>query len=575
MRRDFSQLTPEALAALSNWGLVKRAQREPKPALEEADGVLRAAYPDGVVCTFPSGSTATQGSCSCLAPGWCRHLVGALLACSGDAPELDYRVDPKEVCRLLGPRLSKKAEAVRARGLTLQVLGPPWEVRLPGCTVRFLVGGQAGYCKCDCEAEGPCEHWALAAWAVEQREGQPGPVLWQARGSAVELAHCRSWLEELLQAGCAQSEALWKVWGPRLSAEVASLSWIRVLVEEVRALGQAYAAGSTVYSAERWLFCLLSLAMRLRASGHLLGGDVLWEQELEHTRLSCLGCRLRGAGAELYWADAGGQVLLQRIESKAHSLGPLQEVARSQVVSRGVVRRADGSLRFRRDRRRHSLAPLDLDWRHLPAGLIWPGDGQSASTALLEPPLAARDFWVVPLAWAEPVGYDAGAQALLGRLGDLRGGELQLRLEHRADSPGALDALAANLEDARWIAGFVRQGELEPVGLGTDSRMVVLDLEQGCAPFDWPLTLSSPSDPLSAMLAEGAALCEGAAQLGLSQLLPSFQKRRQELAERLQEAALFHLSRALSQDWCVETFWGTALRCRLAVIARGRWNPSS
>lgn len=144
----------------------------------------------------------------------------------------------------------------------------------------------------------------------------------------------------------------------------------------------------------------MSLALRLRdRSSHLLGGEVAWEQELEHTRLSCLGCRVRGALLELYWADAAGQVLVQSLarQQSVPPLGQLGQVSTSQLVSRGVVRRADGSLRFRRDRQRHSLAPLDLDWRSLPESLIWAwGQGlgcslQTRPSPLLQPPVLGQD----------------------------------------------------------------------------------------------------------------------------------------------------------------------------------------
>ena len=53
MRADLAAMTPEALAALANVGLVKRAQREieggqgPK-VHEEEGGVVVATFPDGI-----------------------------------------------------------------------------------------------------------------------------------------------------------------------------------------------------------------------------------------------------------------------------------------------------------------------------------------------------------------------------------------------------------------------------------------------------------------------------------------------------------------------------------------------
>ncbi|MBQ1056769.1 SWIM zinc finger family protein [Micromonospora sp. C32] len=84
IRDDLIALTPDVLAALSNRGLVKRATREvdagERPALtEDADGAVRAAYPDGVTVTLPPGGGLTAARCSCPAPGVCRHLLAVVL----------------------------------------------------------------------------------------------------------------------------------------------------------------------------------------------------------------------------------------------------------------------------------------------------------------------------------------------------------------------------------------------------------------------------------------------------------------------------------------------------------------
>ncbi|MEU4792423.1 hypothetical protein AB0F95_22205 [Micromonospora tulbaghiae] len=83
-RDDLIALTPDVLAALSNRGLVKRATREvdagERPALTvDADGAVRAAYPDGVTATLPAGAGLAAGSCTCPAPGVCRHLLAVVL----------------------------------------------------------------------------------------------------------------------------------------------------------------------------------------------------------------------------------------------------------------------------------------------------------------------------------------------------------------------------------------------------------------------------------------------------------------------------------------------------------------
>jgi hypothetical protein len=84
-RADLAALTPEAVAALANLGLVKRAQRElaegKGPTLEEDEAAcVRGASPDGAVVTWPPGASLRDARCTCGATGACRHRVAVALA---------------------------------------------------------------------------------------------------------------------------------------------------------------------------------------------------------------------------------------------------------------------------------------------------------------------------------------------------------------------------------------------------------------------------------------------------------------------------------------------------------------
>ncbi|MFD7735876.1 hypothetical protein ACFV6F_36505 [Kitasatospora phosalacinea] len=89
-RADLLALDADTLAALANRGLVKRAAREleagagPSVALG-ADGEVSAAFPDGSRTALPVGVPLEGGTCSCPAPGVCRHLVGLVLAYQAQA----------------------------------------------------------------------------------------------------------------------------------------------------------------------------------------------------------------------------------------------------------------------------------------------------------------------------------------------------------------------------------------------------------------------------------------------------------------------------------------------------------
>ncbi|MGW8646164.1 hypothetical protein [Micromonospora chalcea] len=225
-RDDLIALTPDVLAALSNRGLVKRATREvnagERPVLtEDADGAVRAAYPDGVTVTLPVGGGLAAGICSCPAPGVCRHLLTVVLtyqrthadapgrevapdqpaapdrqavpghdaASSHDAepghdvtPGLDdagagcepWRWSPGDVtdeelaAAINAPALAAAKRRLR-RGYTAVVhrpdaADPVPRVELPTGTVRFLVPRQIGYARGDAADDGG-ESIALAVWA--------------------------------------------------------------------------------------------------------------------------------------------------------------------------------------------------------------------------------------------------------------------------------------------------------------------------------------------------------------------------------------------------------------------------
>ena len=101
-RDDLRRLTPDDLAALTNRGTVKRAQRELESGEvsgeldEAADGTVVAKWSDAVVCTLPGGKTVSDARCTCPATELCRHAVRTVLAyqarATAVAPELAERV---------------------------------------------------------------------------------------------------------------------------------------------------------------------------------------------------------------------------------------------------------------------------------------------------------------------------------------------------------------------------------------------------------------------------------------------------------------------------------------------------
>ncbi len=94
-RNDLLVLSLDDLAALTNRGTVKRAQREIEAnecrveLMESAEGEVTAKWSDGVECRIPAGAVVGDGRCSCAAVGLCRHLVRTVLAYQRQAHEPD------------------------------------------------------------------------------------------------------------------------------------------------------------------------------------------------------------------------------------------------------------------------------------------------------------------------------------------------------------------------------------------------------------------------------------------------------------------------------------------------------
>jgi hypothetical protein len=230
VRADLRALDADALAALANRGLVKRASREVErePPRLSADGpAIVAEFSDGVRASLPEGGLE-QGRCSCGATGVCRHLIALILAyqtasvpapaasagspavLSAGSPGAAERAGdessgtlsaPAQVSAPAGPtapaspperdawspgvftdddltarigaRLVATARRAERAGYTARVRrGPVPVVELPAATVRFLVPHDLGYVHTDARAGVRDDVIALAVWAFRTADDQ-------------------------------------------------------------------------------------------------------------------------------------------------------------------------------------------------------------------------------------------------------------------------------------------------------------------------------------------------------------------------------------------------------------------
>ena len=186
-RADLLALTPDDLAASTNRGTVKRAQREIEgdevsaELAEAEDGTVTAKWSDGVICLLPGGTVLAASRCSCPATELCRHVVRTVLAYQKNAKHSEPSGVPDvwnpgdivedDLAKYFKPAILNQALRQFQNGLLIEVLRgskPTARFHDLGCTLRFQVPGDVRYVHCDCAAEPPCVHVPLAIWAFRR-----------------------------------------------------------------------------------------------------------------------------------------------------------------------------------------------------------------------------------------------------------------------------------------------------------------------------------------------------------------------------------------------------------------------
>jgi len=355
-RPDLLELTPAALTALANVGLVKRAQKEVAAGLlpditQAADGSISAQFADGTMTRLPPGRALQEADCTCPASGMCRHRVMLVLAyqqqaqqdtASSAEPQEDSAWNPAhfddaQLTACLAPKTLERAAQLAAAGPLIGLT--PWRsasqpptARLPLCSVRFFSRHALAHARCDCKEGGACEHVALALWAFRQAPDLPPDAPEYTLALAPQGSNHRATAQPLTSAAAQEARnqlhalllALWLDGSSQpvlaLSARIAALraqvqaldwNWVDDALEELHLLLQAQHARSSRFEPQRLLSVVSELWARLHAAAHvqtlaaatppprhaqqILGMGVSGEVALDHLRLVSLGA--------VVWAD--------------------------------------------------------------------------------------------------------------------------------------------------------------------------------------------------------------------------------------------------------------------------------
>ncbi|WP_335939038.1 hypothetical protein [Streptomyces sp. PTD5-9] len=606
-RPELLALTADTLAELANRGLVKRATKEldagrgPELTADQ-DTTLRARFGDGATAVLPPGAGLDNGTCSCAAPGVCRHLVGLVLAhqrasgpntASVAAPDPAWSpgdTDDEALAAALGARPLAAARRAFDRGYAAVVHRPSPDhpeprVELPACAVRFPVPGDIAYALTDATAAVRGEVVALAVWAFRAADaagtgertvpvrvggrasGPPeaGPAL----DAAVELA------DELLAEGVAHVGPVHGGALARAAADLGarSLHWPAGALAELTDQLTAYAGRDARYRPEAVAALITELHARRRAAAlpGVLGTDEAGDTPLRRVRLTALGCRVRGTSrslvSEVYfahpgaaavlvlrktWAMAEHERLAGHLLSARRVLGtPLRSLATGNLVSESVRRTASRALAVGRGRLGAStVTPVGTAWTELPAPLLV--RDLSALTAgwegrpprLIRPRVEAESVHVVALSAVESVGYHPAEQRLEAVVRDASGTSALLASRYRPECPGALDALAEALEGGgtTHVSGSVHRlaggVTIDPLAVLTPAGVVVPDL----APHDGATALAPvgrrPAEPLTAALDEASSALSAVPHSGLRHLAVPARRRIDDAAAALSRTGL-------------------------------------
>lgn len=623
-RADLLSLTEDALGALANRGLVKRAAKElaagAGPVLGTDGGTVTGRFADGVVTSLPPGTALDGAACTCGAVGVCRHRVAVVLAYQREHREAAaFRpwspgdITDDRLRDLLGDRALAAARRVWRAGLPVVLrrptaADPAATAELPSCTVRFLVPGDPGYAHTNAAAA-ERDRWAvLAVWAfreADERGLTDDVVRLDVGGSPAagpDLGPVLDLTAALLLDGVAAADPVFEAALDRLRADLvtARLHWPALAVEELVGQLRAYRERSAHHDPLRVADLVTELRARVRATGprsRVLGVDEVGETPLRRVRLTSLGCRVHATAedrtAEVFFAD-GGTVLVLRhrwpVGQDEHPTGhdlagrrvagaSLADLAASTVVSESATRGANRVVRVSRRSSSTSTTPLGGAWAGLPDALVVDDLAAACREWDALPPrvvrarVAAELVRVVRVAEVGRVSYHPGAQRLDAVVADRAGATATVSATHRAHCPAALDALAEALPRATHVSGALRRFRgglvVDPIAVLTPTGLVVPDLATGGAalrPGEPPA-----ADPLTAALDRALDLCAEAVHRGLRHLSAGLRDRACGVADDLRRVGLRtagDLLAAFAADPTPDT-WHRA-HLRLVVTAERR-----
>lgn len=497
-RDDLLHIAPDDLAALTNRGTVKRAQRELGNAEvsgtldEQPDGTVVATWSDDAVCTLPGGKTVSDARCTCPATELCRHVVRTVLAYQRQAPATPEAaggawnpgdVTDDELAKHFKPAALTAARTQFNSGLLIEVVKgerPTARFHDLACALRFQVPGDVRYVYCDCAEPPPCAHVPLAVWAFRRlpADKDAATVATQSRplpAPVAALDAVEATLTEVAEAGLAAVGTAWRDRLARLepACRDAGLVWPAEVVAALIHQYEQYAGHDARFDPDefaRLIGELLTRADAIRADTGAVPQPLVRGTASDHgtdlgsARLIEVGCGVRvgrrAATVTAYLQDANsGSVVAVGREFPDPSDGatdapkPFWQLAgvpavkgasytqlgAGQLLTTGGRRATDHHLIL--GRAKAAVGPQNFAWESLRAPLLADGFSEvrarlgALPPAALRPRRVAEDFHVCPVTAVEVATFRPDAQCVEAVVRDRKGERALLR--HPFTSRGA------------------------------------------------------------------------------------------------------------------------------------------
>jgi hypothetical protein len=510
-------LDDEALAALANKGLLRRARKD----LELSDTRIAAVEADLVRCALRDAIAEirlmpAQSTCSCPAPGICRHILAALVflrdyplvpftgqtQCSRTAPtktpaEVLADISDEQLQAWAGKPLLRKAYRLLAAKPEVRIEeAATLTVRFPARNIvcRWIPSDGLIGMVCSCQAEAICEHVVSAVLAYQVQLGKrtidvEQTPLRQASGAprsrAEILASVEGVLREMVALGLSRLSSATRqrlatlavsahgVDLPRLEMSLKSLAREIELV-----LNRDAQSSSTNILRIASRLEALRTALTHRESPHLVGQHRSQYYEVGQLTLTGLGARVWESrsgyqGLTLYFWDGHHSQWLTWTDTRPkdqttfdpvqrfRAYGPWDGCSSPELASSSVIRLTgawrNGTGRLSgRGRTRATVVEPSRPAEHATLTDEWPQLAQKTQRLFgggLQENTENQDLVLLaPHRWG-PAVYDSLRQHLTRPVYDAAGRAVQLWLPYTAENVGAVDLLESH--DPRETSGLL------------------------------------------------------------------------------------------------------------------------